>query len=102
MGPPIKRKLTTEDAEEERRNFFIKTRSLCFSSVPSVVRIHPSPYIRDQIFVKRAIEIVARRKVPVVTRGRVIHVLGPGIDDRLPLRIHLVANRRGRKRFQRG
>src|SRR6185436_7230437 len=42
---------------------------------------------RDEVFAEGAIEVVARLEIPVAARRRVVHVLGPGIDDRLALPI---------------
>src|SRR6186997_294368 len=49
--------------------------------------MHPSsialPDVRDQVLVERRREIVHRREAPITSRGAVVHILRPRIDDAL-------------------
>src|SRR5690349_15361217 len=58
----------------------------------------PLPDGRDQVVVKRALEIVVRREAPVGARRGVVDGGRPRIDDPLALRVDLEADRRIRER----
>src|SRR5712672_1213957 len=53
-----------------------------------------------QVVPKRTVEIVHRFEAPIAPRRRVVDVGRPRIDDRLPLVVDVVGDRRLRERFQ--
>ena len=54
----------------------------------------PLTYGRNQVLAERAVEIESGIETPVATGGGVVDGSRPRIDDPLPLRVHLVLNRR--------
>src|SRR5204863_711595 len=53
---------------------------------------------RDEVVMKRALEIVPRIEAPVSARGGIVDVRRPRVDDRLPFLVFAERDRRARKR----
>src|SRR5687768_10148437 len=53
---------------------------------------------RNQIVIEGPLQIVGRIEAPVAPRGRVVDVLGPGVDDALPLLVYAIFDARVRER----
>src|SRR5947209_7764872 len=47
------------------------------------------PNRRYEIFAKRAAQVVPRCETPIASRGRIIYIGGPAIDDALAFRVHV-------------
>src|SRR6185436_7611694 len=81
-----------EPARRGRRKIFTQTRNILLLSVAL-------PNLRQEVGIKELIRIVIRLPIPVGARQRIIHILGPRVDDTLPARIGRERDLRTREGF---